>query len=58
VRMEGASGRFGQVADKRLTARGVGTDGFVDSPLEGNGFELSVPRCLAAANSVGAFMRR
>src|SRR4051794_37906550 len=26
----------------------------VDSPLEGNGFELSVPRCLATANSVGA----
>jgi len=25
-----------------------------DSPLEGNGFEISVPRCLATANSVGA----
>jgi hypothetical protein len=29
-----------------------------DSPLEGSGFELSVPRCLAAANSVGAAIRR
>jgi hypothetical protein len=29
-----------------------------DSPLEGNGFEPSVPRCLATPNSVGAFMRR
>jgi hypothetical protein len=29
-----------------------------DSPLEGNGFELPVPRCLAIANSVGAFIRR
>jgi hypothetical protein len=29
-----------------------------DSALEGNGFELSVPRCLATANSVGVFMRR
>jgi hypothetical protein len=29
---------------------------FVDSPLEGNGFELSVPRC--PADSVGAFIRR
>jgi hypothetical protein len=27
-----------------------------DSPLEGNGFEISVPRCLATANSVGAFI--
>src|SRR6516162_3022053 len=25
-----------------------------DSSLEGNGFEISVPRCLATANSVGA----
>ena len=24
--------------------------------LEGNGFEISVPRCLATANSVGAFI--
>jgi hypothetical protein len=28
-----------------------------DSPLEGNGFERSVPRCLATADSVGAFVR-
>jgi hypothetical protein len=28
---------------------------FADSPLEGNGFEISVPRCLATANSVDAF---
>jgi len=28
----------------------------VDSPLEGNGFEILVPRCLATANSVGAFI--
>ena len=27
-----------------------------DSPLEGNGFEISVPRCLATANSVGTFI--
>src|SRR6516162_6735884 len=27
-----------------------------DCPLEGNGFEISVPRCLATANSVGAFI--
>jgi hypothetical protein len=27
-----------------------------DSPLEGNGFENSVPRCLATANRVGAFI--
>ena len=27
-----------------------------DSPLEGNGFEISVLRCLATANSVGAFI--
>ena len=27
-----------------------------DSLLEGNGFEISVPRCLATANSVGAFI--
>jgi len=27
-----------------------------DSPLEGNGFEILVPRCLATANSVGAFI--
>jgi len=26
----------------------------MDSSLEGNGFEISVPRCLATANSVGA----
>ena len=26
-----------------------------DPPLEGNGFEISVPRCLATANSVDAF---
>ena len=32
------------------------TDGSPDSPLEGNGFEISVPRCLATANSVGAFI--
>jgi hypothetical protein len=25
-------------------------------PLEGNGFEISVPRCLATGNSVGAFI--
>jgi hypothetical protein len=30
----------------------------VDSPLEGNGFENSVPRCLATVISVGAFIRR
>ena len=29
---------------------------FADSPLEGNGFEISVPRCLATANGVGAFI--
>jgi hypothetical protein len=29
-----------------------------DSPLEGNGFENSVPRCLTTAISVGAFIRR
>jgi len=29
---------------------------FADSPLEGNGFEISVPRWLATANSVGAFI--
>ena len=29
-----------------------------DSPLEGNGFEPSVPRCLAAAESLAAFIRR
>jgi len=29
-----------------------------DSPLERNGFELSVPRCLAAADGMGAFLRR
>jgi hypothetical protein len=29
-----------------------------DSPLEGNGFENSVPRCLATAISVGAFIRQ
>ena len=29
-----------------------------DSPLEGNGFENSVPRCLATAISMGAFIRR
>ena len=28
----------------------------MDSPLEGNGFEISVPRCRATANSVGAFI--
>ena len=27
-----------------------------DSPLEGTGFEISVPRCLVTANSVGAFI--
>ena len=27
-----------------------------DSPLEENGFEISVPRCLATANSVGVFI--
>jgi hypothetical protein len=27
-----------------------------DSPQKGNGFEISVPRCLATANSVGAFI--
>src|SRR6516162_6362150 len=29
-----------------------------DSPLEENGFEPSVPRCLAAAESLAAFIRR
>jgi hypothetical protein len=29
---------------------------FLDSPLERNGFEISVPRCLATANSMGAFI--
>src|SRR5215510_2878760 len=29
---------------------------FADSSLEGNGFEISVPRCRATANSVGAFI--
>jgi len=29
---------------------------FVDSPQEGNGFELSVPRC--PADSAGALIRR
>src|SRR5215469_18280049 len=33
-----------------------GTGGLRDSPLEGNGFEILVPRCLATANSVGAFI--
>src|SRR5262249_35822570 len=27
-----------------------------DSPLEGKGFEISVPRCPATANSAGAFI--
>ena len=27
-----------------------------DSPQEGDGFEISVPRCLATANSVGTFI--
>ena len=31
---------------------------FADSSLEGNGFENSVPRCLATAISLGAFIRR
>ena len=29
----------------------------LNSLLEGNGFELSVPRCLATAKSVGGFIR-
>jgi len=36
---------------------GLRPAGLYDSPLKGNGFKLSVPRCLATADSPDAFIR-
>jgi len=56
LRTIGAPIFFAFAGDTHWNAENRAAGDSPDSPLEENGFEISVPRCLATANSVGAFI--